>query len=66
MYNGGQKYIVVDGLFQRPLITVDIVEAEIKKNSDDFNLIEVNSLQVLSIFLDEPTPILVNNYFDNS
>lgn len=50
----------------RPLSVANIIEAEAKKNIDDFIFIELNSLQVSPILLDDPTSILADNYFNNS
>ena len=61
-----RKHTVADGLSWRPPTVADIVEVEAEKNIDDFILVELNSLRVSPIFLDEPAPILVNNYSDNS
>ncbi len=62
----GRKYITADGLSRKLPTIVNIVEAEAKKDIDDFILTELNSFKISPISLDELGPILVNNYSDNS
>ncbi len=42
------------------------MEVKAERNIDDFFLIELNNLQVFQVLLDDPTPILADNYLDNS
>ena len=61
-----QKHTAADGLSRRSPTTADIAEAKAKKDIDDFILAELNSLRVSLISFNEPAPILVNHYFDDS
>lgn len=54
--------MAADGLSQKPPTTADIAEAKAKTNIHDFILAKINSFRVLPIFLDDPTPILADNY----
>ena len=65
-YIPGRKHTAADGLSQRPPTAADTAEAKAKKDIDDFILAELNSLRVSPISLDEPAPILVNHYSDDS
>lgn len=58
--------MTADGLFQKPLTAADIAEAKSEKNINNFILIELNSLHVFPIFLDNPTSILADKYSDSS
>lgn len=58
--------MVADKLSRKLPTAVDIAEAKAEKDIDDFIFIELNSLQILSIFLDDPTLSLVNNCSNNS
>ena len=62
----GQRYTVANELSRRPLTVADIAEAKAKRSINDFILIELNSLQVSPILLDDQNPILANNYLDDS
>lgn len=62
----GRKHSAADGLSRRPPTAADLAEAEAETDIDDFILTELNSLRVSPISLDEPTPILADNYSDNS
>ena len=61
-----RKHTVADRLSRRPPTAADIAEAKAEKDIDDFILAELNSLRVLPISLDEPAPILINHYSDDS
>ena len=58
--------MAADRLSRRPPTATDIVEVKAKKDIDDFILAELNSLRVSPISLDDPTPILADNYLDDS
>ncbi len=62
----GRKNTAADGLSRRPSTADDKAEAETEIDIDDFILAELNSLRVSPISLDEPTPILADEYSDNS
>ena len=62
----GRKHSAADGLSRQPLTAVDLAEAEAEEDIDDFILAELNCLRVSPIFLYEPTPILADNYSDQS
>ena len=65
-YIPGRKHSAADGLSRKPLTAVDLAEAENEGDIDDFILAELSSLRVSPISLDDPTPILVDNYSDDS
>lgn len=58
--------MVADKLSRKLPTAVDIAEAKAEKDIDDFIFVELNSLRILSIFLDDLTLSLVNNCSDNS
>ncbi len=62
----GRRHTAADGLSGRPPTAADKAEAETEADIDDFILAELNSLRVLPISPDEPTPILADKYSDNS
>ncbi len=62
----GRKYSVAHRLSWRPPTAGDLAEAEAEEEIDDFILTELNCLRVSPIFLDEPAPILTDNYSDYS
>ena len=62
----GRKHSAADGLSRRPPTAADIAEAEAEEDIDDFILAELNCLRVSPVSLDEPTPILADNYSDYS
>lgn len=49
-----------------PHTAAHLIEIEAEEDINDFILAELNSLRVSLISLDEPTPILANNYLHNS
>ena len=57
--------MIIDRFFWKPPTIADIVEAEVKKDIDDFILVKLNSLRASLILLDDSNPILTNNYLDN-
>ena len=62
----GRNHSTADGLSCRSFTTTDLAEAEAVEDIDDFILAELNSLYVSPISLDESTPILADNYSDDS
>ncbi len=62
----GRKYTAVDELFRRPSIKANLEEEEAEPDIDEFILAELNCLQVSSISVDEPTPILHEDYTELS
>ena len=62
----GRKHTAADGLSRRPPTSADMAEAETETEIDDFILVELNSLRVSPISLNEQTPILADKYSDNS
>lgn len=54
--------MAADKLFEKLFIIINPIEIELKTNGNNFIFAELNSFQVLPIFLDEPASILVNKY----
>ncbi len=57
---------MADGLSRRPPTAIDFAEAEIEEDIDDFIFYELNNFRFSPISLDKPTPILADNYSDDS
>ena len=62
----GQKHGAADGLFCKSFTNANLAEGEAEEDIDDFMLTEQNSFYVLPISLNEPTPILADNYLKDS
>lgn len=58
--------MAADKLFEKLSIIINQIEIELKTNGNNFIFAELNSFQVLPIFLDELASILVNKYLNNS
>ena len=62
----GRKHTSADGLSRRPPTKAYLAEAEAEPNIDEFILAELNCLRVSPISVDEPTPILRDDYTELS
>lgn len=62
----GQKYNTTNKFSWKPSTVVDLIEAENKRDINNFILVELSSFRVLPIFLNSPTLILIDNDLDAS